>query len=64
VQAPKIETHTITGVILEEDKKGKLLPLINATVHCLNTTTAAYRQLRRFPDGSSIPIKLQLVSRF
>lgn len=39
--ASPIETHTITGIILEEDKKGKLLPLVNATVHCLNTNQNA-----------------------
>ena len=37
IATPPVETHTITGIILEEDKKGKLHPLINATVHSLNT---------------------------
>lgn len=29
--------HTFTGIVLEEDKKGKLLPLVGANVRCLNT---------------------------
>ena len=32
-----VKVHTITGVVLEEDKKGKMSPLVNATVRCLNT---------------------------
>ncbi len=32
---PKL--FTITGVVLEEDKKGKMFPLAGATVRCLNT---------------------------
>jgi len=58
-QAPKIETHTITGVILEEDKKGKLLPLYNATVHCLNTNhSSTTDSLGVFQMECSIPIKI------
>lgn len=30
-------TFTITGIVLEEDKKGKMSPLLNATVHSLHT---------------------------
>lgn len=33
----KNDTLKITGVILEEDKKGKLTPLVYAKVRCLNT---------------------------
>jgi outer membrane receptor for ferrienterochelin and colicins len=31
------QLHTITGVILEENKKGKMTPLAGATVRCLNS---------------------------
>ncbi len=55
----KTETHTITGVILEENKKGKLLPLVNATVHCLNTNHAATTDSSGvFQLQCSIPIKI------
>jgi len=30
--------HTITGVVLEEDKKGRIIPLGGATVRCLHST--------------------------
>ena len=57
--ANKIETHTITGVILEEDKKGKLLPLANATVQCLNTNhSATTDSMGVFQLNCSIPIKV------
>jgi len=57
ITSPKVETHTITGIILEEDKKGKLLPLINATVHCLNTNhTATTDSSGVFQLQCSIPI--------
>lgn len=36
--APEKIMHTITGIVLKEDKKGKLLPLVGANVRCLNTT--------------------------
>lgn len=55
----KIETHTITGVILEEDKKGRLSPLINATVQCLNTNhTGTTDSMGVFQLQCSIPIKV------
>ena len=55
----KIETHTITGIILEEDKKGKFLPLVNATIHCLNTThTATTDSSGVFQLKCAIPIKV------
>lgn len=56
---PKIETHTITGIILEEDKKGKLLPLINATVYCLNTSHSTITDSSGvFQLASAIPVKV------
>ena len=56
---PKIETHTITGIILKEDKKGKLLPLVNATVHCLNTNhTATTDSSGVFQLQCAIPIRV------
>lgn len=61
IAGPKIETHTITGVILEEDKKGKLLPLVNATIHCLNadhTTTTDSSGV--FQMQCAIPIQVSV----
>lgn len=37
VQETKPKLSAITGIVLEEDKKGKMLPLAGATVRCLNT---------------------------
>jgi outer membrane receptor for ferrienterochelin and colicins len=55
----KEETHTITGIILEEDKKGKLSPLANSTVHCLNTNhTATSDSLGVFHLGCTVPVKI------
>ena len=58
-ELPPIETHTITGIILEEDKKGKLLPLIHATVHCLHTNhTSSTDSVGVFQLSCRIPIQL------
>jgi outer membrane receptor for ferrienterochelin and colicins len=59
VTEPAIETHTITGIILEEDKKGKLFPLINATVHGLNTNYSTTTDSSGvFQLECTIPIKV------
>lgn len=56
-----VETHTITGIILEEDKKGKLLPLVNATVHSLNTNySTTTDSLGVFQLESIIPVKVEV----
>jgi outer membrane receptor for ferrienterochelin and colicins len=53
------ETHTITGVILEEDKRGNLLPLANATVRCLNTShTSVSDSLGVFQLPCTVPIQI------
>lgn len=59
ISAPTIETHTITGIILEEDKKGKLFPLINATVHSLNTSYSTTTDNSGvFQLACALPVKL------
>ncbi len=55
----KADTHIITGIILEEDKKGKLSPLANSTVHCLNSNhTTASDSLGVFQLACVVPIKI------
>ena len=53
--------HTITGVVLEEDKKGKLFPLVKATIHNLNnhhiTTTDSSGV---FQITTTVPAKLAI----
>lgn len=58
---PKIETHTITGIVLEEDKKGKMLPLAGATVRCLNTNhTGTTDSSGVFQLLCSIPVQVMV----
>jgi outer membrane receptor for ferrienterochelin and colicin/copper chaperone CopZ len=55
----KTENHTITGVILEETKKGKLLPLTNATVNLLNSNNSnATDSLGVFQLEGTVPSKI------
>ena len=61
VQTTKNQTKlfTITGVVLEETKKGKLLPLAGATVRCLhNGNTISTDSSGVFQLSSSIPSQL------
>jgi outer membrane receptor for ferrienterochelin and colicin/copper chaperone CopZ len=54
-----IEIHTITGIVLEEDKKGKMSPLANATVRCLNTNhTGTTDSLGVFQLSCSVPVQV------
>ncbi len=58
LQAPT-KVHTITGVVLEEDKQGKILPLANATVRCLNTKqTSTTDSLGVFQLSCNIPMQI------
>lgn len=58
---PVMETQTITGVILEENKKGKLSALGNATVVCLNTNHTTFSDsMGVFNLECSIPIQLAI----
>jgi outer membrane receptor for ferrienterochelin and colicin len=55
------EIHIITGVVLEEDNKGKLLPLSGATVYCLNTShTSRTDSLGVFQLSCTIPVQLAI----
>ncbi|MEP6699946.1 MAG: TonB-dependent receptor [Bacteroidota bacterium] len=57
----KPEIHTITGIVLEEDKKGKLLPLTNATIHCINTNHMGRTDsLGVFQLSCSIPVQIMV----
>lgn len=38
----QVSQHIITGVVLEEDKKGKFMPLIGATIHVMSTNRVSY----------------------
>ncbi|UEG48663.1 TonB-dependent receptor [Ferruginibacter lapsinanis] len=61
VIVPAMETQTITGVILEENKKGKLSALANATVVCLNTKhTTSSDSMGVFRLECNIPIQLAI----
>ena len=61
VKEHPIETHTITGIILEEDKKGKLFPLTNATVHCLNTDhVSTTDSLGVFQLACAVPVSVAI----
>ena len=54
---PKL--YTITGIVLEEDKKGKMLPLAGATVRCLNTNhTSATDNSGVFQLSCIIPVQV------
>ena len=56
-----VEPHTITGVILQEDIKGKLTPISNATVQCLNTNHSTVSDsMGVFQLQCNIPIKISV----
>ncbi|MBS1638950.1 MAG: TonB-dependent receptor [Bacteroidetes bacterium] len=51
--------HTITGVVLEEDKKGKLFPLVKATIHNLsNHYTTTTDSSGVFQITTNVPAKV------
>ncbi len=61
VTVTKQETHTVTGIILQEDKKGKLIPLEKATVQCLEMNRSAVTDsLGVFQLQCNIPITLSV----
>jgi outer membrane receptor for ferrienterochelin and colicin/copper chaperone CopZ len=54
-------TGVITGIVFEETKKGKMLPLINATVRCLNSPhTGRTDSLGVFQLACSIPVTISV----
>lgn len=62
IERNQTKLFTITGVVLEETKKGKLLPLAGATVRCLhNGNTISTDSSGVFQLSSSVP-SLLLVS--
>ena len=58
-KAIETKIHTITGIVLEENKKGKMLPLSSATVRCLNSNhTSITDSLGVFQLSCTIPTQV------
>lgn len=52
---------TITGVVLEEDNKGKLLPLVGASIKCLTTNHGSNTDSSGvFQLNCNIPVQLEI----
>lgn len=59
IEKPKLST--ITGIVLEETNKGKMLPLAGATISCLNTNHSALADSSGvFQLLCSIPVKIEV----
>lgn len=61
----KIDTikniYTITGIVLEETQKGKLLPIVGAIVHCLTTNHISKTDsMGVFQLACNVPIKVSV----
>ena len=58
-KAIEAKTNTIIGVVLEENKKGKMFPLSNVTVRCINTNyTSTTDSLGVFKLSYNIPVQI------